>query len=72
MRSLVLCLMIGPLFSMAILEQTSFAQSRDEKVRSDRETILDDETWHYDDLESAFADAKREGKPVMAVLRCIP
>ena len=72
MRSIVICLMFGGVFSLAIPQQTGFAQTRDEKVRSDRDSIMDDGTWHYDNLDSAFEAANREGKPVMAVLRCIP
>lgn len=29
-------------------------------------------TWIYDDLDAGVAEARRSGKPLMAVLRCVP
>jgi hypothetical protein len=29
-------------------------------------------TWYYDDFEGGLAEAKRTGKPLMVVLRCVP
>jgi serine protease Do len=29
-------------------------------------------TWIYDDLDSGVAEARRSGKPLMVVLRCVP
>ena len=72
MRSFGLALMLGCLVVAMPLGQNSFAQTRDEKVRSDRDALKDDETWHYDDLDAGIAAAKRESKPLMVVLRCIP
>jgi hypothetical protein len=40
-----------------------------------REALKDTEPkgdWIYDDLDSAFAQAKKSGKPLMVVLRCVP
>ena len=49
------------------------AQShRDKKVRADREQLADDQRWYYDDLETGFGVARRDNKPLMIVLRCIP
>lgn len=28
--------------------------------------------WIYDDLDAGFAEAKRTGKPLLVVLRCVP
>lgn len=28
--------------------------------------------WHYDNLASGFADAKKSGKPLLVVVRCVP
>jgi hypothetical protein len=67
-----LCLILGSMVLLFGLEQSGYAQTRDEKVRSDRDALLNDDSWHYDDLDSAFTAAKRESKPLMAVLRCIP
>ncbi len=62
--SLFLILVIQP-----VLVQ---GQSREEKVRRDREKVLADGFWIYNDLEKGFAEAKRTGKPLVVVLRCIP
>ncbi len=62
--SLFLLLVIQP----ALVE----GQSREEKVRRDREKVLADGFWIYNDLEKGFAEAKRTGKPIVVVLRCIP
>jgi hypothetical protein len=29
-------------------------------------------SWIYDDLEAGYSEAKRAGKPLMVVLRCVP
>jgi hypothetical protein len=31
-----------------------------------------DERWIYDDLDAGFAEAKKSGKPLFVVLRCVP
>jgi hypothetical protein len=48
------------------------AQTREEKVRADRKKVEADGFWIYNDLQRGFAEAKKTGKPVLAVLRCIP
>lgn len=48
------------------------AQTREEKVRDDREKIEADGFWIYNDLPKAFRQAKEEDKPIIVVLRCIP
>ena len=48
------------------------AETRDEKVRRDREKIEAAGFWIYNDMPKAFAEAKRTGKPILVVLRCIP
>lgn len=47
-------------------------KTRDEMVRDDLSDWGDEGEWIYNDLEAGLAEAKRTGKPVMAVLRCIP
>ena len=38
----------------------------------DRATYLQDTRWIYDDWQKGFDEAKKTGKPLMVVLRCIP
>jgi hypothetical protein len=49
-----------------------FTQEREAKVRADRARLENDKTWIYNDLDEGFAEAKRTGKPLFVVLRCIP
>jgi len=48
------------------------AQTREEKVRTDKAKVEATGFWIYNDLPKAFAEAKRSGKPIVMVLRCIP
>ncbi len=48
------------------------AQTREEKVRGDREKVESDGFWIYNDWKRAQAEAVRTGKPIIVVLRCIP
>jgi hypothetical protein len=67
--------MIQRLFTAALLLTTStamYAQDRETKVRSDRDQLKENETWIYNDLDKGFEEAKRTGKPLLVVLRCIP
>lgn len=47
-------------------------QDRETKVRNDRNQLAEDESWLYNDLETGFAEARRSGRPLLIVLRCIP
>lgn len=68
---LPLALLVTSLLS-APLSTISHAQTREEKVREDRKRVEADGYWNYNDLPAAFAEAKRSGKPVLVVFRCIP
>lgn len=48
------------------------AQTREEKVRADKEKVVAEGFWIYNDLAGAMSKAKENGKPVLVVLRCIP
>lgn len=47
-------------------------KDREGSIRSDRERMTTQDRWIYNDADKAFADAKTSGKPVLAVLRCVP
>ncbi len=53
---------------------TTFAQpnERTRKVLEDKERVSADGFWIYNDLPTAFAQAKETGKPLLVVLRCLP
>jgi len=48
------------------------AQTREEKVREDRRKVEAEGFWIYNNLPLAFETAKKNGKPILVVLRCIP
>lgn len=48
------------------------AQERERKVRNDRQQVETDGFWIYNDLPAGFAEAKKSGKPLLVVIRCIP
>lgn len=50
----------------------AFGQTREEKVRGDKQKVEQEGYWHYNDLEKAYAEARETGKPIIAVLRCLP
>jgi hypothetical protein len=54
------------------LASTLPAQTREQKVRGDKEKVEAAGFWIYNDLPKAFADAKETGKPIVVVMRCIP
>ena len=47
-------------------------KDREGAVRKDRTTMEVDARWIYNDFERGFAEAKRTGKPLLVVLRCVP
>lgn len=62
-------LVIG-IFLLALLPLTAHAQNkRDVAVRTDKQALSGDETWIYDDLDAAIAEASKSGRPLMVVFR---
>ncbi|MDB6053780.1 MAG: serine endoprotease [Verrucomicrobiales bacterium] len=45
---------------------------REGAVRNDRTAMENDKRWIYNDFQKGFAEAKRTGKPLLVVLRCVP
>lgn len=66
MRNLICALTLVSLVS------TVTAQTREEIVRGDRKKVEAAGFWIYNNLPKAFAEAKRTGKPIVVVLRCLP
>lgn len=65
MIRLALWLALCPLIGFA-------AENRDAKVLNDRTDVLSGGRWIYNDLPKGFEEAKRTGKPLLVVLRCVP
>lgn len=47
-------------------------KDREGAVRQDKATMENDARWIYNDVDRGFAEAKRTGKPLLVVLRCVP
>ena len=45
---------------------------REQKVRDDKKKVEAEGYWRYNDLPGAMVEAKKTGKPLVVVLRCIP
>ena len=62
-------LSLATILVLALAQSTAYAQTRDEKVRTDRDEIGEDSRWIYNDLPRGFAEAKQTGKPLLIVFR---
>ena len=50
----------------------AWAQDRNTQVRNDRAEVSARGDWIYNDLSQARKEAGKTGKPLLAVIRCIP
>lgn len=60
------------LLTMTCGVSLTHAQTREEIVRGDRQRVEAAGFWMYNDIPGAIAEAKRTGKPIVVVLRCLP
>jgi len=65
----VLCATLGLSFGLATLQA---AEDRDTKVRNDKSSVEASGEWIYNDFQQALDQGRREGKPILVTLRCIP
>jgi hypothetical protein len=63
-------LFITFLLSLIALGET--VKDREGAVRKDRAVMEGDPRWIYNDFERGFSEARRTGKPLLVVLRCVP
>ena len=57
----------------ALLLATTLAHADDKaQLRSALKDTEPRGDWIYDDLDLGFADAKKTGRPLMVVFRCVP
>jgi len=47
-------------------------KDREGAVRGDRAVMEKDARWIYNDVQKGFGEARRTGKPLMVVIRCVP
>jgi hypothetical protein len=62
----------GLLLSLAANVSADAVKDREGAVRKDKTTMENDARWIYNDVQRGFDEAKRTGKPLLVVLRCIP
>jgi serine protease Do len=70
-ENMVRAILVGVCFGAVLLNHAA-AQDRETKVRGDRDALKDSDIWVYNDFDRGLAEAKRTGKPLLVVLRCIP
>ncbi|MCH8156302.1 MAG: thioredoxin family protein [Nitrospinae bacterium] len=47
-------------------------KDREGAIRDDKAKMENSARWIYSDIDKGFAEAKKSGKPLMVVLRCVP
>jgi hypothetical protein len=60
------------LAAMTFSSRAQAVKDREGAVRQDRAAMEKDGRWLYNDFRRGFAEAKRTGKPLLVVLRCVP
>lgn len=67
------CLPIMAALCASVLSVHAAAvKDREGAVRGDKAAMENDARWIYNDVDRGFAAAKKSGKPLLVVLRCIP
>ena len=56
----------------ALMLHAESVKDREGAVRNDRAKLEHDDRWIYDSYQRGFEEAKRTGKPLLVVLRCVP
>ena len=69
MKALLLIMALAFSINSSLAEAV---KDREGAVRQDKAAMENDKRWAYNDLPRAFAEAKRTGKPLLVVLRCVP
>lgn len=58
--------------ALSISVRAATVKDREGAVRGDKARLESSERWNYNDLHKGFAAARESGKPLLAVLRCVP
>lgn len=66
----IVTLSIAVFISPAIDAQEK--KTREQQVREDRQRVEAEGFWIYNDLQRGYEEARKTGKPMLVVLRCIP
>lgn len=60
------------LICFSAFSSISVAQTREQKVKDDKAKNEASGFWHYNDFQKGIEDARKNKKPMMVVLRCLP
>ena len=60
------------LLNFVSLGHAAAVKDREGAVRGDKAGMENDARWIYNDVDCGFAEAKKAGKPLLVVLRCVP
>lgn len=60
-------LVFTTMYLLELAQATAFGQTRDEKVRTDRDELADSGLWIYNDLPRGYAEARQTGKPLVSI-----
>ena len=71
MKALPIC-GLATLMVMGSSLPAATVKDREGAVRSDKATMENDARWFYNDVQRGFDEAKRTGRPLLVVLRCVP
>lgn len=64
--------LLGAFAFLSLTLTAETVKDREAAVRQDRDTMSNDARWIYNDIQRGFDEAKRTGKPLLVVLRCVP
>ncbi len=71
MKTLRWILPVAVMLGVSVV-QAAAVKDREGAVRGDKAAMEHDARWIYNDVERGFAEAKKTGKPLLVVLRCVP
>ena len=71
MRFTMLTVLLSYLLFAAWSERSVQDKKKSGTLREHLEDALPNERWFYDDWEKARTEAKKSGKPIFAVFRCV-
>ncbi|MCB1209741.1 MAG: PDZ domain-containing protein [Verrucomicrobiales bacterium] len=72
MKSLICGVSLLAFFAVQPPAFAEAVKDREGAVRGDRAAMENDARWIYNDVQRGFDEAKKTGRPLLVVLRCVP
>jgi len=70
MKKIIKWIALGAVIAGTV--EAAAVKDREGAVRGDKAAMENDARWIYNDVDRGFAEAKKTGKPLLVVLRCVP